>query len=345
MRCLILIIALLLTGCATTPTSVDTLDGLTVQKGVVSIPYSRNNGGLFIVNVELLGTQANFLLDTGATRSSIFADFYEKYSMGAKDEGMVNVHGLVNSGTRPLTEIPELKLGALGFEKLVVAILPERIDVSYGPESVKLSGLLGMDIFKNYSLYIEPDTSLIHFIPNNLPRPPLSGKWDQVSLFPNPFSEQDRDLHFFDLRVGNILFPAILDSGAEFSLMNWHVTQIPQIRRLKKRLRKEWEMQGALDKFDPAVKIKVYDMRAGAKFWDKNEFIVMDFDHLEVLGIKDKPIIIAGAQIFEDKRVFMDFEENKIWFESQPRKPRNGFGVTLQTPALPSVPIAPEAHN
>ncbi len=147
MRCLILIIALLLTGCATTPTSVDTLDGLTVQKGVVSIPYSRNNGGLFIVNVELLGTQANFLLDTGATRSSIFADFYEKYSMGAKDEGMVNVHGLVNSGTRPLTEIPELKLGALGFEKLVVAILPERIDVSYGPESVKLSGLLGMDIF------------------------------------------------------------------------------------------------------------------------------------------------------------------------------------------------------
>lgn len=345
MRCLILIIALLFTACATTPKSVETFESLISQKEVVSVPYSRNNGGLFIVNVELLGTDAAFLLDTGATRSSIFSDFYEKHSIGAKNDRVVNVHGLVNSGTRPLTEIPNLKIGTLEFDNVALAILPKRIEESHGHDTMKLSGLLGMDIFRNYNLYIEPLTSMIHFIPSGLPRPPVSNKWDQVNLFPNPFSEEDRDLHFFELRVGNFLFPAILDSGAEFSLMNWHVTQIPQIRRLKKRLRKEWEIQGALDKFDPAVKIKVADMRAGAKIWDTNEFIIMNFDHLDVLGIRDKPFIIAGANIFEEQSVFLDFENDKIWFEVPVAKAERGMGIRLRTPAVPFVPTEPRVRN
>jgi len=162
-----------------------------------------------------------------------------------------------------------------------------------------------------------------------------------VSTKPNPYSESINELRFFDLRIGGHLIPAILDTGAEFNVLNWDASVIPEIRRLKRKLRQDWEIQGANDVFDPAIRISVESMRAGRMVWSENKFIVMNFDHLDLLGASDKPLVIAGADLLGDRGFYMNFQTNEMWLapdENLDRTDSSGPVGEMKEPGLRVIP-------
>ena len=85
-----------------------------------------------------------------------------------------------------------------------------------------------------------------------------------------------------------------MDTGAQFNMMNWNINRFPKLRTIKRKLRRNWVLQGAVGSFKPVSRIKAENARAGQKFWPESEFLVFDFESLNVLGIDGKPFVIAG---------------------------------------------------
>lgn len=279
---------------------------------MVTLTYKRSDHGLFLIEGMTSQGPESFLIDTGATRTAVFADQAGALISQSADAGFANIYGLVNTGQFPMIDLDILGFSDLKLKNLPVAVLPKRENEE---NEVLPFGLIGMDVLGDYSLLVDANDRLLHLIPARYPQPKLPFEWREVSLYENAEGRGKSALHFFDLRLGNHLLPALLDSGAEFNVMNWDTAIIPTINRLKRRLRKDWEIQGAVGEFDPAVRVKVKGMRAGRMDWGENDFIVMNFEHLKVLGFEDEALVVAGAGLFADKSFYINFTTNQLVFE------------------------------
>ena len=117
-------------------------------------------------------------------------------------------------------------------------------------------------------------------------------------------------MHFIELRVDGRKTPALLDTGSEFNAMNWNSASYTQAKHLRRKLRKDWALQGANGTFDPVAKANLKLIRSGQKFWEDKDFIIMDFKSLDILGAEDDPFIIVGMNLLAEETVVLDFENN-----------------------------------
>lgn len=311
----------LMTGCETseiTSSQSSTLSKLLGQKDVVTLPYRREADGLFLVPVGTDEGPRNFLIDTGATRSAIFKGGTSYLYSEPNKEEFANIYGLIETGQRPIVALRNVTLGTMDLSGIKVAILPKREQDDFTRLPNPPTGLIGMDIIDEHAIYVDIDNHTISFIPEKYEAPLKVKNWVKINLYHNPNAVLQRNLHFFDLRVGNHLMPAVLDTGAEFNIINWDATKIPEIRRLKKQLRETWKVQGAIGTFDPAVRIKVNGMKAGPKRWGVHDFIVMNFKHMDGLGYEDKPLVIAGSKMLGERSFYIDFALNELRIEPEP---------------------------
>ncbi len=293
------------------------LDKLLAKSSVIASPIVVGNRGLLFVPLSVAENTGYFLIDTAATQSAVFENTRLGLLSRSQSIGSANVFGLVEKGNYPLIYVKDLSVASRNIPPQDFVVLPERKNQVFPDGINHYDGLIGMDFLVKFNLFVDPDQGQIYFVPRELPQPDIVQSWTPVQLLNNPNSELGKELRFFDLRVGNQLIPALLDTGSDFNIVNWQATQIPELKRLKRRLRQEWELQGASGVFDPAIKIDVKTLRAGQMRWGRKEFIVMDFDHLDGVGFKDEPVVIAGAPLLQGKRYYVDFKRQFIWFEPE----------------------------
>lgn len=320
-NCGLIILAFLtfiLNSCATATEKSFEIAHLESDSKTFTLPLKYTSTGLITLPLETEFGSRQFLLDTGATRSALFTGSDDALIASVIRQGSANVYGLTDSGEFPLVKIAKLKIGPRDITGTTFALLPKRQNRNAGFEGYEIVGILGMDILGRFNIMVDAETQKIHLLPPNYSSFVQSQDWTPIDLFPNPHSDDDKNLHFFNIRIGNHVLPAILDSGVEFNVINWQATIVPELKRLRRRLLQDWEMQGAVGTFDPTVRINVDGMRAGLKLWGRHQFIVMSFDHLDGIGFKDKPLIVAGAEIFNRKSFFVDFKNDRLWFEGRP---------------------------
>jgi len=318
---LIVIFIGFLNACQNLPgNSFQPLEKLLEKKGVIGTGIIQNEHGLIFVPVNFDNKNGFFLIDTGATQSATFKGSQLDLLEDRELSGSANIFGLVEQGNFPLVSIDGLSISNHNIPELDFVVLPER-DNEIIPEGINdVDGLFGMDLLGNFNLLVDTPNQRLFLIPTKLAQPDIIETWVPVKLKHNPNSEFGQELNFFDLRVGNHIVPALFDTGSEFNVINWQATEIPALKRLKKRLREEWTIQGATGTFDPAVRIDVTALRAGRMRWTPKEFIVMDFDHLDGIGFKDKPLVIAGSPLFNGNRFYIDFKRQFVWFEPSPEQ-------------------------
>jgi len=303
---IIIAFALLLSACATPQETRLTLEDALAGKSAISIPMRVTEKGLIVLeDIEIDGRNLDMVLDTGATQSAIFQSALNRLNLNLSSDSDTMVHGMIQSKSRRVVNIPKLRVGPLQYLNKPMVVLDDR-----EPDFRKLDiydGLIGMDILSKYQVYISPTNDELRFISNETPVF-VSYFWPRIFLKENPFQIDDRTLHFMEIRVDGRNTPAMLDTGAEFSAMNWPAATYAQAKPIRKRLREQWELQGAVGVFRPTARVRMDRIRGGQIFWDDKEFIIMDFDSLDVLGIDNKPFIIAGMNLFSEETIFMDFE-------------------------------------
>lgn len=299
-----------LSACATYPENSVTLEEVLDSSEVVSLPIQfRKNGIIIVKGVDVDGQKLDFMLDTGATRSAIFEKTQAKIPQ-AKKGGPVNVHGIANVEQVESIIVPEMKIGEIEFSDRIFVVLPNRnSDPNFEKHARLYDGLIGMDFLEKYALHLDRENSQIHFIPNRI-KTRVPRAWMKADLYENPFGADARKLHFFSAVISQRKVPALLDTGLEISVINWNEKSYPLLRRFKRKLRADWELQGAVGSFEPRMKVNLQDLSAGSVTWSDKTFIAMRLDNLKVLGLRDDNMIIAGANLLDHKEVFIDFENN-----------------------------------
>lgn len=308
--CIYLALASLLGGCATPPPASIELAQALDQDVAISIPMSLTEKGLILLkDVKINGRSMDFVMDTGATQSAIFDSSLRRLDLNLTSLSETMIHGMMQSKEHRVVNIPDIEIGSIEFQQMPMVILNDR-EVEFG-SAERYDGLIGMDVLSDYQLYISPQAGELRLIPNRT-EVFVPSSWQRVTLLENPFIVDNRALHFIELRVDGRKTPAMLDTGAEFSAMNWSSASFAQAKPIRKRLRKEWELQGAVGTFDPTAKVIMDRIRSGQKFWDNKSFIIMDFKSLGVLGVADEPFIIAGMNFFSEEEFFLDFQRNLL---------------------------------
>lgn len=302
--------ACFLCACVTPSEDRFTLEDALDDNVAIPIPMRITEKGLIVLEgVKVDGRELDMVLDTGATQSAIFETALKRLDLNLTSFSDTMVHGMIKSGQRRIVNLPKVEIGPIEYLVKPMVVLDDR-----EMDSRKIGihdGLIGMDVLSSYQIYVSPTTNELHFIPNEVPVY-ISYYWPRIRLTKNPFKSDDRALHFMEIRVDGRHTPAMLDTGAEFSAMNWPSASFAQVRIIRRRLKKDWELQGAIGDFKPTARVKLRRFRGGQMFWDDKEFIVMDFESLDILGVGNEPFMIAGMNLFKDNTIFMDFERDYL---------------------------------
>lgn len=311
---IVISVALVFSACETVPKATGiSVAELDEDPRVLHFTLPETPHGRMVVDAGLPnGRIVKLVLDTGATRSALYAPEWESLNLAGQDAQIIRIHGMIAADMQPIVTLPTLQLGTATLKDTPFARLnvPERA----ARDKEIHDGILGMDILSQYHLYIDRPAGILKMVPNSLGALTVPPSWRIVTLKSNPFLEDGRELHFLDIRLGNALTPALLDTGSEFNLMNWNTSRFPQLRAAKRRLLKQWEIDGAVGTFTPVSKIRATDYRAGQKVFDGADFIILDFESLDVLGIEDNPFIILGSQALMTERYIIDFNRDELVF-------------------------------
>lgn len=308
-----------ITACQTTSTpKIVPIDEVLSRKSTVEIEYVTGENGLIYLPIQLENQSGWFVLDTGATRSAVFKDLNFDLDLSEFQKGEANVFGLIETGTYPLIGDIDFRLSQQSLKNVSFAVLPKRGPPSKGAK-IQADGVLGMDFLQNYQLFADTKNQRLFLLKAGSSEPDIVNSWIAIDLFMNPFTDKEKRLRFFNLRVGNHLLPALLDTGSEYNLINWNATVIPELKRMKRRLRQNWELQGAVGKFSPQALVNVQQLKAGRVKWEQQEFFVLDFQHLNTMGFADRALVIAGYPLLADQDFYMDFNRNRIWIEPEPQ--------------------------
>ncbi|WP_306253210.1 aspartyl protease family protein [Parvularcula sp. IMCC14364] len=300
----------LLVGCA----AIETQTRPTLPEPVSSLPYRIGESGVFEVDV-LLDESGPYtmLIDTGATISSLYDDTIRLLGLPEVTGENIIVHGLSQSSLQPVVRPSQLQLGDIIRTNLRMAVLPEPRE-AFGP-----AGVLGMDFLKDYVALFDHETSTLSFYqPEAIKDYPFEG-WQRITLSKNPYSERDFNLFFLTIRIGNNTVPAVFDLGASFSLMNWAAANSPEVRLLRRQLRNQWEVNGAVGSFTPSVRVTFDFLRSNRYVWENWTVFVTDLEPLEVMGGNGQPLMVAGADLFRDTSFAMDFTRGLIFIRPSPR--------------------------
>jgi len=288
------------------------------RKDVINLPYKISDAGLIVVPVYFDENGAiDMILDTGATQSAIYSHLQNRLNLSVTDK-TVQIHGMIESGLRPELSLPFLKLDQYRIDNLRVAMLEtsseEQNDVS------QIGGLIGLDVLSEFHIYFDKDTKILSLIPTRYANLELPNNWLRVKLKSNPFINDNQPLKYLDIRVAGQLIPALFDSGSEFNIMNWSAARHPQLKAIRRKLRKNWELEGAIGQFKPTQKVRFLGLRSGQKFWDSRDFLVLDLDSLDILGVDNQPFAIAGADMMTQNTFWLDLSRNELILKPGKRK-------------------------
>lgn len=307
----------LFSACATTSDKTYTLEQALEKNVAISIPIRVSDRGLIVLeDIKIDGHPVDMVLDTGATQSAIFEASLNRLDTKMLSYGETMVHGMMQSKQHDIVTLKKLEVGPLQFLTKPMVILDNR-DLGFS-DVVEYEGLIGMDVLANYKVYISPKAGELRLIPNRADVL-IPYYWDKVELIENPFLDDNRSLHFIELRVDGRKTPALMDTGSEFSAMNWNSASYTQVKYIRRRLRKDWELQGASGTFEPVAKVKLKRVRSGQKFWENKDFIIMDFESLDILGAEDEPFIIVGMNLLAEETFVLDFENNILAIKPEQR--------------------------
>jgi len=303
--------ALMAAGCATSPSDIERFPG------ALSVPYRLSPTGLFIVDVAVNGSEPRpFFIDSGASRSAVYEQHLGLFGLSLTDRTTL-VRGLVTTGERPTIGNVELAVGEL--------TLPERSVVSLqsSPVAKDAVGVLGADTFGDFAILFNVDTNMATFVPSaDLSARSFVG-WRRTALFEGIEGYANRGLHFTDLRVGDERHLALLDTGTDTTIVNWALASEDRgMRRRRLRMREQWELQGAIGRFSPRVAANLEGVVLGRNYWPNVEVIVMDLDTLSTVAPTDAPMMIAGADLFNQRTVAFDFGNNAIYLMPKPDDPK-----------------------
>lgn len=293
------------------------------------LAFGRLQDGQYTLNVQLNGQGPFvFMVDTGASRTSIYKGALQKLGVVQHESIQRNVSGMVQSEIRPTALINSLNFVGQTFKNHNVIVLDKWDD-----QEEVLDGILGMDVLSGIVLAFDhmskeaeegQKAGVIRVLKERSLRARKYRKWTKIKLTANPYPNAEFGLLFTDTFFGKLRVPTLFDTGSSFTAISWDIVDgTPALAREKKRLREAWTIQGAVGKFNPRTAIEFDGLLVGGVELKKHKLIVMNFDKLPINNYGKYPLVIAGIGFIGEHDFVLDLKTGQLILDVRPKRKRS----------------------
>ena len=277
------------------------------------VKFERMKSGQYIIDVKVNAKGPfKFMIDTAATRSSIFESTGKKLGLDIKNDSNVLISGMTNSSYRPTVNVETLQFSRYIFRDHKIVILKNWKD-----SETKIDGILGLDVLNDLILQFSHERKQLRFLKTLNSRKSKYRNWDAIDLHTNPYPVQNYGLLFVYTQIGDVRIPTMLDTGANFTTLNWESVKGTTIEKHKRRLREDWVIQGAIGKFSPKSHIKLDSLIIAGRKYKNYSLVVMDFDDLPINEYGKYPLVITGVNLMSGQDFILDLKSRKLLIKPQ----------------------------
>lgn len=288
---------IVLCGCAST---------LVVDSAVAIAPYHIADGGRIVVEVRVNDQGPfNFALDTGASISAIFDRLRKKLDLKSVVGEPVVIHGLVTSGQYSLLGISQLQVGRETWVAPRIASLPGETLTRAG-----IDGVLGIDFLRRYAVGFSTEDGVLRLYPPDQVRDKSYKGWASVPLELQSIGDSGTALYFLEIEIGAQVVPALFDLGAGLNMINWPAARF---LRLTPEGHKRGELlSGALESTPVMARFNAAEVTTTSIRWQNEAFLVADLAIFATLHQDDRPFVILGSGLFNQRDFIIDFVRNRL---------------------------------
>lgn len=274
-----------------------------------SFSYRSSLTNIPIVELEIAGQGTfSFIVDTGANTSALYLNSPAAQAITPLEGEELLVRGLTTSAPRPAALLSGLRIGNRTYNDVRIALLENDSFLN------EIDGVLGTDILCNYVLIFDPALDRLDFVQGAEFDRAAYEAWNKVPLTRLSREGKAQRLWVAQVQITDSqLVPVLIDTGADFSVMNWPAAQLKaDLGDVYSSLRDDWEVAGAVGEFRPRISLTVDRFIMGEHEWRTPKFLVFDFNSLtDILG-EGEPMVIAGSNLFADRRFAFDFGNNEL---------------------------------
>jgi len=284
------------------------------------VPYRIDYQGWITVNATVNGDGPNdFIVDSGATITSAFANLAERQNFIPAERGPIKILGLASTEALPAYQLGEISVGKLRLENQIGVVLPD-----WAPPNTPPQGVLGLDLLTRHTVMIDEDARRVNFYERGV-RPDRNAKgWTRTSLKPLHVADQDTPLYQINVNVRGLDIPCVVDLGASGTVFNG-----PALRAMSSGVRinsygyrsstAASHLNDVFDNTSKAKAVKIARLKISGARWRNQIFLVYDAEVFRALGAGAKPFCLVGMDLFADRSVIFDFA-NEHFYIGPPAK-------------------------
>jgi len=241
--------------------------------------------------------EAQFVFDTGAEGSAVYADFADKAKLAAAGSEMLQ--GQTGASEVPMVTLDRIALDGVSKDGLTAVRLDPRAD------GVPLAGIVGLDLFGDRTVDFDLPRKRLRLLP--------PGSDQGIKSTPVSATPTTGKLLTIPVRIGKVTGTAVIDTGARKTRINWSLGRLLGLDPAA--LAKGDTIQGATNNAIETVATRVADVHLGRRILADAPVLVADLPVFDAFGVADRPAIILGMDWLEGVRMVIDFPARLVWFE------------------------------
>lgn len=207
--------------------------------------------------------------------------------------------------------VKEVRVAGHAFPSPQLMLLPP------GPtDHLGIDGILGADIIADFAVELDMPGRRWRMTPR-VEAAMLDGMTASV-----PFTLDDMRAPRLNIRLNGVEVPAVLDTGARGTIINWAAARAIGLSPDSPELAKASDIKGATNHAMPSVEAPIAALTIGAAKVEGRKVRIADLSVFKVLGFTpEQPAVILGIDMFADRRFVIDHPGLRLHI-SPPAAPR-----------------------
>lgn len=281
---------------------------------VAEIPFRFDYQGWITVGAAVNGAGPyDFIVDSGATITSVFANLAATQTFSPTPERTVQILGLIGARELPVYFIGDIELSGVAMEEHSGVVLPDWAAPNTTPQ-----GVVGLDFLTRYGVQVDTGAGVIRlYDPTAAFAPPRGWTGVKMALFAADGSGSK--LYTVTVKAGGARIPCIVDLGASGTIFNTAALR-EMARGVRSNTAHDRRMMSTgshindvFDISDRVRPVRIDHMAIGGASWRNRVYAVYDAQIFDDLGYEKKPFCLVGADLFADRSFMFDFARGAMY--------------------------------
>ncbi|OGT54947.1 MAG: hypothetical protein A3E01_11740 [Gammaproteobacteria bacterium RIFCSPHIGHO2_12_FULL_63_22] len=250
-----------------------------------------------VVQVSVDGSAPKrFVIDTAASSTTIMPKLRTEMPGLITKLSDIPLNGAAGRSDVETTVVGQVQVAGHVFRSPELMLLPP------GPtDHLGVDGILGADIIADFAVELDMPGGRWRMTPK-LEVGMLDGLTSSV-----PFTLDDMRAPRLTVRLNGVEVPAILDTGARGTIINWAAAKAIGLSPDSPGLAKASDIKGATNHATASVQASVDVLTIGEARVEGRKVRIADLSVFKVLGFTlEQPAVILGIDMFADRRFVID---------------------------------------